>query len=221
MSALSQAMEAPHAASALDPEPSPPKARKCLLTASEKARATEMRKRGDSQRTIAKALGRHRSMIERWLRSEGVLAPPRKSKKAEIVRKLLAEGMGIADISKQTGIPTSTIHYWTRKAILPKPQTDLRFENRGGFVARQWTKEEDDAIREHREQRRTWMQIAALMGMSHNAVYSRGTRIGLPGELPERSPGQKRDYFPLPPGDPISWGAINAGTCLEGVEYPR
>jgi len=26
---------------------------------------------------------------------------------------------------------------------------------------------------------------------------------------------------PLPPGDPISWGAIIAGTCLEGVPYRR
>ena len=26
---------------------------------------------------------------------------------------------------------------------------------------------------------------------------------------------------PLPPGDPISWGAIIAGTCLEGVPYLR
>ena len=41
------------------------------------------------------------------------------------------------------------------------------------------------------------------------------------GDLTQPFANDDLNRKPLPPGDPISWGAIITGTCLEGVPYLR
>ena len=94
------------------------------------------------------------------------------------------------------------------------------------------TPEVTRVIREGRQasQPRTWREISEELGISLKAAIDIAKRVGLyqPSYRIDRSPpapspaaigdddlGRK----PLPPGDPTSWGAIIAGTCLEGVPY--
>ena len=98
---------------------------------------------------------------------------------------------------------------------------------------------------------RTWREISEELGISLKSAINVAKRVDLYqpsyGERIDRSPpapspaagdddlmqpsaddelmrpfaDDDLNRTPLPPGDPISWGAIIAGTCLEGVPYLR
>lgn len=83
-----------------------------------------------------------------------------------------------------------------------------------------WTEAQDEMIRAMRWDRANWSAIAAAVGRHSNTVSQRGFRIGaICGEPPVTVPG--RDPEPLPPGHPLTWGAITAGSCLDGIAYPQ
>lgn len=93
-----------------------------------------------------------------------------------------------------------------------------------------WTPERDALLLARRAEGRSWDAIAAEFAISRSALIARGRRLGLrpcrghtappPPRpvLPE--PEEDPDRPPLPPGHPRSWGAITAGTLLEGSPYP-
>ncbi len=90
-----------------------------------------------------------------------------------------------------------------------------------------WTAPQDARIRRLRLEGATWDQIAAALGLSREAVISRGRRHGAqcpPRRVVERNEAEflrdpTRD--PLPPGYPESWNAITAGTQDAGTPYVR
>ena len=88
-----------------------------------------------------------------------------------------------------------------------------------------WTVEQDAIIFRMRANGATWQAIADAMGLSRNAVLDRGNRIGAKGGP---TPMQKakpaitdRPGYTLPPGHPIAWAILTAGTLLEGTEFRR
>ena len=92
-----------------------------------------------------------------------------------------------------------------------------------------WTPDLDAALRRGRRAGRTWAAIAATLGVSESGAYSRGRQLSLPGnrwQLAAPGPAAAEaevlvlDRPPFAPGHPASWGAITAGTCLEGMAYP-
>ena len=110
------------------------------------------------------------------------------------------------------------------------------------------TPEMTRVIREGRlaSQPRTWREISEELGISLTSAISVAKRLGLyqpsyreridrspPAPSPAAAQLLADDHLtqpfaddnlsraPLLPGDPISWGAIIAGTCLEGVPYLR
>lgn len=67
-------------------------------------------------------------------------------------------------------------------------------------------------------------RIAAKCGVTRHAVASICCRHGIERAVPvAAAPAETRAYTnrgePLPAGHPTSWGAITAGTLLEGVPY--
>jgi hypothetical protein len=93
---------------------------------------------------------------------------------------------------------------------------------------------------------RTWREISEELGISLSSAVKVAKRVGLyqqiyrerfnnspsalspaavqpvvEDDLTQPSTDDDVTRAPLPPGDPISWGAIVAGTCLEGVPYMR
>ena len=100
-------------------------------------------------------------------------------------------------------------------------------------------------------QPRTWHEISEELGISLTSAISVAKRLGLyqpsyreridrspPAPSPAAGDDDLTQSFaddelmqpfadddlnraPLSPGNPISWGAIIAGTCLEGVPYLR
>jgi hypothetical protein len=93
---------------------------------------------------------------------------------------------------------------------------------------------------------RTWRGISEELGISLSSAVNVAKRAGLYQQIyrerTDRSPpapsseavqsvagddltqpsaNDDLNRAPLPSGDPISWGAIIAGTCLEGVPYLR
>jgi len=84
-----------------------------------------------------------------------------------------------------------------------------------------WTAAQDSQIRRLRAEGGSWDEIAAILGLSRWSAIDRGRRIGAQLPSPEFVPEpEDSEREPLPPGDPHSWGAINAGTILEGEPYP-
>ena len=85
----------------------------------------------------------------------------------------------------------------------------------------QWTEAQDLTIRRMRIEGASWDAISAALGVSRYTAIERGRRIGARRPPPEAVP-QPEDprREPLPAGHPRSWGAINAGTLLEGTPYP-
>jgi hypothetical protein len=84
---------------------------------------------------------------------------------------------------------------------------------------------EDATIRRMRAEGAPWDAIAGtLEGRPHrqnvidHAVRDLGMSKELPAEI-EQDPVIDRE--PLRPGSPETWGAIIAGTCLDGTPYPR
>ena len=85
-----------------------------------------------------------------------------------------------------------------------------------------WTERADETLYTLRGEGRSWDAIAAVLGISRWAAIERGRRIG--AQKPEPPPRAQDDgqagREPLPAGHPISWGAIIAGTVLDGTAYP-
>lgn len=93
---------------------------------------------------------------------------------------------------------------------------------------RPWTQAQDETIRRTRRDGATWDAIATALGTSRNAVIERGRRIGArrapppPADPAADAQAALRDPArePMPPGHPVAWGAITAGTSLDGHAYP-
>jgi len=84
-----------------------------------------------------------------------------------------------------------------------------------------WTESRDAQLRRLRAGGASWDAIAASLGMSRNAAIERGRRIGARLPPPQQRPeAEDPDRPPLSPGHPLTWGAINADTCLAGTPYP-
>ncbi len=84
-----------------------------------------------------------------------------------------------------------------------------------------WTKARDGQLRRLRAEGATWDAIAATLGLTRSTVIDRGRRIGA-RRPPPGPPSMVEDpgRAPLPPGHPRTWGAIVAGSVLEGDPYP-
>ena len=88
-----------------------------------------------------------------------------------------------------------------------------------------WTPPADAQLRRLRADGATWDSIAASLRLSRSAVIERGRRIGARRPSRIRLSIAERELSdparePLPPGHPISWGAITAGMQLAGMRYP-
>ena len=80
-----------------------------------------------------------------------------------------------------------------------------------------------------RSDRMSWVDIAADIGnTTRDAVMLHAGRIDASLLVPVNGHtyasyfdgGSDDSRDPLPPGHPDAWGAIVAGTCLDGMEYP-
>ena len=84
-----------------------------------------------------------------------------------------------------------------------------------------WTEAEDTQLRRLRREGATWNEISAVLHLTRWTVIERGRRIGAPRPPPDFVPPPEDPMRePLPAGHPRTWGAINAGTVLEGTPYP-
>lgn len=84
-----------------------------------------------------------------------------------------------------------------------------------------WSAAADATILALRAGGASWDAIAARLGVSRWSASERGRLLGAvapppPVPDPERDPERE----PLPPGHPLAWGAITAGTSLAGLAYP-
>ncbi len=85
-----------------------------------------------------------------------------------------------------------------------------------------WTETRDTVLCELRAEGRSWDAIAAVLGISRWATIERGRLLGArrPPPPPKCRQNAVTGREPLPPGDPASWGALIAGTLLDGAAYP-
>jgi hypothetical protein len=83
-----------------------------------------------------------------------------------------------------------------------------------------WRPETDATIRRMRTERASWRAIASALGCSRWTAIERGRHINaLIGDAPPIAIA-RTDRETMPPGHPVSWDAICAGTCLAGTPYP-
>lgn len=88
--------------------------------------------------------------------------------------------------------------------------------------ASRWSPEQDARLRTLRAEGHTWAAIAVELGTGREATRERGRRIGAirqprPRPIDFTDPANRP---PLPPGHPLSWGLLTAGTVLAGEAYP-
>ena len=88
-----------------------------------------------------------------------------------------------------------------------------------------WTESRDHVLRALRAEGRSWDVIAAMLGISRWAAIDRGRLVGArkpEPALPRLTEAQLAEggREALAPGHPVSWGAITAGTLLDGMAYP-
>ena len=86
-----------------------------------------------------------------------------------------------------------------------------------------WPDAMDAQLLQLRRERTAWDVIARTMGLSRNTVIERARRIGVAkrSKIGVAAPVVESDERPArPAGHPATWGAITAGTVLEGAEYP-
>jgi hypothetical protein len=85
-----------------------------------------------------------------------------------------------------------------------------------------WTELADESLYTLRGEGRSWDAIAAVLGISRWAAIERGRLIG--ARKPDPAPPADAQAIglrePMPAGHPVSWGAITAGTVLDGAAYP-
>jgi hypothetical protein len=91
------------------------------------------------------------------------------------------------------------------------------------------TKHQEAVIRKLRAERYSWTVIAGCLGLRAWQIDGHARRLGLAGDnvkhdtkpRTEPPPLPSLDARPpLPPGHPLTWASITAGTCLEGTPYP-
>ena len=87
-----------------------------------------------------------------------------------------------------------------------------------------WTEQADSRLLQLRASGLPWHSVAAELQVGRNAAIERARRLGLAPvcrlQPPPRPPVERTDRPALPPGHPLSWGAINVNTSLEGEPYP-
>ena len=85
-----------------------------------------------------------------------------------------------------------------------------------------WTEPRDTILFTLRAEGRSWDAIAAVLGISRWATIERGRKLGAQKPPPSLAAAAFADGArePLPAGHPMSWGAITAGTLLDGATYP-
>lgn len=86
-----------------------------------------------------------------------------------------------------------------------------------------WPETMDTQLLQLRSERTAWDVIARTMGLSRNTVIERARRIGVAKRSKVGVAAllvESDERAPRPPGHPATWGAITAGTVLEGAEYP-
>ncbi len=87
---------------------------------------------------------------------------------------------------------------------------------------RVWTPELDARLLSLRAAGLAWDMIGQELRLGRTAARERGRRLGAqrmprPRALPDPDFGER---LPYPPGHPVCWGLITAGTVLEGEAYP-
>ncbi len=91
-------------------------------------------------------------------------------------------------------------------------------------VAISWTQTADARLLHLRALGQSWHAVASELRIGRNAAIERARRLGLQPvtriQPPPRPPAERTDRPALPPGHPLSWQAITAGTCLAGEAYP-
>lgn len=96
-------------------------------------------------------------------------------------------------------------------------------------AARKWTPAEEALIVAMASDNKSTADIGLAIGCSPTTARWKAISLGvdrfdhrrqLPPEFRVETPIREPEREPLPAGHPTSWGAIVAGTCIEG-EYPR
>lgn len=88
-----------------------------------------------------------------------------------------------------------------------------------------WTDEMDAKLVQMRLDRHTWQEISDALELGMETVRERGRRINaqrrpLPPLEPVELSGNVNGRPPFPPGHPVSWSLLIAGTVLDGMVYP-
>ncbi len=88
----------------------------------------------------------------------------------------------------------------------------------------QWSAHADQQLRTMRDHGGTWHIIATQLQIGRSAVIERARRLGIPpapvsSSRPVPVPC-RADRTCMPPGHPLTWAAITAGTILDGEPYP-
>ena len=98
-------------------------------------------------------------------------------------------------------------------------------------IRREWSLTDDNRLLAMRAEGMEWSALALAFHATRNSVIARHNRIlrrrglargpAIGGEKRRHSAGPAERKEPLPPGHPVTWGAITAGTLLEGSPYPE
>ena len=84
-----------------------------------------------------------------------------------------------------------------------------------------WSPEMEQVLRRMRADGATWAAIGGALGLGRETVREQGRRLGVRRALPVfQPPPEDPNRPPLPPGHPLSWRLLIAGTCLEDAPYP-
>ena len=94
----------------------------------------------------------------------------------------------------------------------------------GHSLRTRWTQQSDRQLLQMRKQGASLRTMAKAFGLSRSVVTARALQLGV--EIPTRPPAQpkaasvpRETRDPLPAGDPLTWGLITQGTCLQGNPY--
>jgi hypothetical protein len=162
-----------------------------------------------------------------------VNAPRNKAERRELVISLRKQGTPIGNISRMLGISRNAVVsdlHSAAPAPAPEPKTHPEFRSLGHHNA--WTPQRDNAVLRMLEADVPIAEIARHLGVGDTALRR---RIGIiapdwrpacsagapPTPIKAKKPEKTVEIRQaLPAGSPVSWGAITAGTCLEGLAWP-
>lgn len=83
-----------------------------------------------------------------------------------------------------------------------------------------WTDAKDHKIKRMRSEGAKWDAIAAAVGVARYTAIMRGEKIGAKPPPSDFIPTIDPDREPLPAGHVLTWGAMIAGSCIDGATYP-